>query len=325
MPTPAMHRLQRVLLTAAASACIVALAVYARWRHLQFHSVPEETLLTADRVTLPTRNIRGFLFVEARINDAGPFLFLVDTGAEMLLVNSHVATAAGLHTDLPVQVSSIEGHATGSRTKIHHLDCGGLTLCGLHAVVMPHGALDHFDHELGSKLDGVIGFPSFAAVVLEMDFAKHEISVVRQNAADLPDDRAIPFTGTRPVISLEIAGNTVDCIIDTGAAFTFALPSIDAEALSSAADPSDSIITTDVSGKKVNRECAHLAGDIRHGEIAWRNPPLFTSPAGAPPIIGVAAIASWRVAFDQRHKRFHVLDKYPVMEWDDETSATSFR
>jgi aspartyl protease family protein len=315
--------LRRLLRIAAVSASLAAVTAYALWSYLQFKPQPDQTLLTADRVPLPSREIRGFLFVEARIHGAGPFLFLVDTGAGMLLVNSHVATAAGLETDVPVQLTSSEGHATGARTKIRQLDCGGLTLRGLHAVVMPQGALDHFDHELGCKLDGVMGFPNFADVVLEMDFFKHQITVVRPHAAHLPDECAIPFTGTRPVVSLEIAGSPVDCLIDTGAAFPFGLPStLHPADLTCAADPSDNIITTDVSGKKLSRERSQLAGEIRHGRIVWRNPPVFTSSTGAQPILGVAAMASWCVAFDQRHQRFHVLDEVPVMEWDEDAASS---
>ncbi|MEO5959780.1 MAG: hypothetical protein ABIR80_11725, partial [Opitutaceae bacterium] len=41
---------------------------------------PQQTILAADRVELPTLKGAGPLSIEAKINGVGPFRFVVDTG-----------------------------------------------------------------------------------------------------------------------------------------------------------------------------------------------------------------------------------------------------
>src|SRR5689334_2270571 len=92
---------------------------------------PHQTTLTADKVNLPTKKEHGQLWIEARINGAGPFLLLVDTGCTVMLLPQRVADAAGLKVLPKWEMKAVNAAGVVSKEKaalIESFDCGGLQL-----------------------------------------------------------------------------------------------------------------------------------------------------------------------------------------------------
>ncbi len=123
--------------------------------------------LQTDRVhTLPLVERGGHVGVNVRIAERDWF-FLLDTGAQSILVDGPVLAAAGVAGSGALEVRG----ATRS---------GGLRLARLPSIELDGARLDDVvvsSLDLGAslggglKIDGILGYPFFAAALVEMDFA----------------------------------------------------------------------------------------------------------------------------------------------------------
>lgn len=126
-------------------------------------------VLATDRVhTVPLGERNGHVGVT--VHCAGrDWFFLLDTGAQSILVDSAVLKAAGVAGEGALEVRG----ATRS---------GGLTVATLPRLEIDGAALDDvvvssldISKSVGGGLhvDGILGYPFFASALVEMDFAKH--------------------------------------------------------------------------------------------------------------------------------------------------------
>jgi predicted aspartyl protease len=126
-------------------------------------------VLASDRVhVVPLIEREGHVGVNVRIAGRDWF-FLLDTGAQSILVDSAVLKAAGIAGQGAMEV---RGAARS----------GGLTTASLPRLEVDGAAMDDvivssidIGRNLGGglKIDGILGYPFFASAVVEMDFAKH--------------------------------------------------------------------------------------------------------------------------------------------------------
>jgi hypothetical protein len=125
--------------------------------------------LSADRVhTVPLIEREGHVGVTVRIANKDWF-FLLDTGAQSILVDSAVLKAAGIAGQGALEV---RGAARS----------GGLTVAVLPKLEVDGASMDDLvvssldiGRSLGGGLhiDGILGYPFLASAVVEMDFANH--------------------------------------------------------------------------------------------------------------------------------------------------------
>ncbi len=126
-------------------------------------------LLTNDRIhVVPLVEREGHVGVTVRIANKDWF-FILDTGAQSLLVDSAVLKAAGVDGQGAMEVRG----ATRS---------GGLTTAVLPRLEIDGAAMDDavvssmdIARNLGGglRIDGILGYPFFASAVVELDFVKH--------------------------------------------------------------------------------------------------------------------------------------------------------
>ncbi|GAC1543088.1 MAG: hypothetical protein NVS2B17_22410 [Candidatus Velthaea sp.] len=108
--------------------------------------------------------------VAARVGIAGrSLLFLVDTGAQSVLLDTSVAKALNF-----VEVGALEVRGVTRTGGLHvitipRVDIGSARLDDLVATSIDLQAMTH-----GTvRLDGILGYPFFASSLVEMDFAHH--------------------------------------------------------------------------------------------------------------------------------------------------------
>jgi len=170
-------------------------------------------LLATDRVhTVPLVEREGH--VGAMVQCAGrQWFFLLDTGAQSILVDTSVLKAAGI---APQGALEVRG-ATRS---------GGLGVAILPSLAIDGAALDNvvvssldLGRSVGGKLhfDGILGYPFFASALVEMDFSNHLLRfgppgsfTPRGTAMALDVDRELAET------SLRVNAVQAPFIIDTG-------------------------------------------------------------------------------------------------------------
>jgi hypothetical protein len=129
----------------------------------------EPRLLATDRVhTVPLIEREGHVGVT--VNAAGrDWLFLLDTGAQSILVDSSVLKAANVEGQgaLEVRGASRSGGlrvATLPRLAIDGANMDDVAVSSLDIAASLGGGL---------HIDGILGYPFFASAVVEMDFAHH--------------------------------------------------------------------------------------------------------------------------------------------------------
>jgi predicted aspartyl protease len=125
--------------------------------------------LATDRVhVVPLIEREGHVGVTVRIADKDWF-FLLDTGAQSILVDNAVLAAAGVTGQGAMEVRGAARSGGLSTATLPSIDLDG---AAMNDVVV--SSID-IAHNLGGglKIDGILGYPFFASAVVEMDFAKH--------------------------------------------------------------------------------------------------------------------------------------------------------
>lgn len=171
-------------------------------------------LLATDRVhTVPLVERGGHVGVTVRIANKDWF-FLLDTGAQSILVDSAVLKAAGVEGQgaMEVRGASRSGGLTAARLPRVEVDGAGMDDVVVSSLDLARNLGG------GLRLDGILGYPFFASAVVEMDFANHRLrfgppgSFVPQGThIDLDVDRELAETTLRVNDRLD-----APFIVDTG-------------------------------------------------------------------------------------------------------------
>lgn len=100
--------------------------------------------------------------------DGKPYTFLIDSGAQNVLLDSHVAKETGMREEGALEVRGA-GRSGGLHVgRLPRLDIGTAHLDDL--VVSSY---DLGPSLSGMRVDGILGYPFFASSVVELDFANH--------------------------------------------------------------------------------------------------------------------------------------------------------
>jgi hypothetical protein len=131
-------------------------------------ALPPPRVLAADGVhTVPLIERDGHVGVTVRIAGRDWF-FLLDTGAQSILVDTAVLKASGVDGEGAMEVRGA-GRSGGLVTAI-------LPKIEIDGVAMPDVVVSSLDigRSLagGAHIDGILGYPFFASAVVEMDFAR---------------------------------------------------------------------------------------------------------------------------------------------------------
>lgn len=140
--------------------------------------------------------------------------FILDTGAQSVLLDSSVAKAAGL-----TELGTLEVRGANRTGGLHvisvpRLDIGIAHLDDLVATSLDlHGAMGGV-----SRLDGILGFPFFASSLVELDFAHKTMRFGRPGSFQ-PRGQRIPLDVDRGLVEAMFRlDGTVDApfMVDTG-------------------------------------------------------------------------------------------------------------
>jgi hypothetical protein len=270
------------------------------------------TELAGNWVDLPTEQIHQKLLVEARIDGAGPFRLLVDSGTSALMLAMDVAEAAGLH---PVPSGSVVRDSfAGSRTQVmgaqvKRLESGGLRLEDIRADVVPSRSA------FGIPCDGILGMEAWEDVLLVVDFPRGQVSVARPDTIFYADRTAVRYSGMCPEVSLIIGGRRVRAVVDTGSSLALMIPKL--TGLPLLYPPIESTIGTVLGTERSER--SQLAGEARLGPILLRNPPirgLRDKTEITQGNVGVGVLSAWKVVFDARDHLIYFLGGSLERAWN---------
>ncbi len=261
-------------------------------------------------VEVPTQRAGEHVFVQAKMNGAGPYWFLLDSGSQIGVITEDLAREAGLKLKGYVAVvHEVGGTATNKMYEGAAFDLGGAIYKASSVAARPRETFRRMERLHGRRFDGVIGHGLFLCSVLELDYQKRILRLRRR----LPADSQMPplqlsSAQEGPILTTSVmlpGGKVVKgrFLIDTGS--------------NSAVDLIEDYVERQhlVFGQQVEGESTSLSGSLRIKQIVLDKfifgPFSFEKvPAGITPakftfdgIIGNRVLSKFTVVFDYDHSR----------------------
>jgi predicted aspartyl protease len=274
-------------------------------------TIPTATLDDSLEITgdeLPAE-LAGRMYIDARVNGAGPFRFLVDSGADRSAVGARLAARLHLPVEATVRLVGMAGTSEVGTVLVERLTLGNSTL---DQLVVP--ALS--ERHLGAA--GLIGIDALADQRLLLDFEASTVTVQdsRQPAPLISADEIVVTARRRKgqliITRASAMGIPIAAVIDTGSDITIGNSALRRRLLGGRrAERQVTLIS--VTGQTVIADVA-LVPEVRIGGVAMRNVPIAF--ADAPPFsrfglerqpavfLGTDLLRNFRrLALDFRHRR----------------------
>lgn len=132
---------------------------------------PEAGAETPDEIALDTGLDRALRMTgPVRVNERGPFKFVVDTGANRSVIAAELAAELGLPPAGPVNLHGINGVEQVQTALASRLEVGGLITRELRMPTLPRRRLG---------VDGLIGLDALDKRLVEMDFRRRRLRLTR--------------------------------------------------------------------------------------------------------------------------------------------------
>jgi predicted aspartyl protease len=217
--------------------------------------------------------------VPVTINGAGPYRFLVDTGAQATVVTARVTDALGL---VPSGRATLV--AMASRVLVDTIALDGLEFAGRRFNNLTTPLLR--DRDIGA--DGIIGLDSLQELRVVIDFRADAITV-----SDAPEGdrdgyeivvRARRKLGQMIITDALVEGVRTAVIIDTGSWHSIANLALERRLRSK---HSDTMVSTDVNGAQLESNVA-MVRDLRIGRLGLSNVLLGFTDSPAFEALGLA-------------------------------------
>jgi hypothetical protein len=273
------------------------------------HSAPAPSRIEVPQagVNLPMQDFGGRPVVQVRINDKGPYRFILDTGATITVVGEEIVK------DLSLAGAGVGAAPTGpgpapSIVTINDLRVGEAAIGGFMAAVMP---LASFFKDSSAPV-GVLSASTFAGCLVTFDYPGHRISI-KPGSLGAADSRTIfqyKDSDDLPMLPVRVAGHDTRIHLDTGSSFTLTLPRHLLAELPLKSQPQDSGVARLPSGT-VPVSVAAVDGAIEIGKYRLNIPQVRFAdmrPAGeiGPGNVGYAVLRGFVVTLDSKNRRIQL-------------------
>jgi predicted aspartyl protease len=173
-------------------------------------SIDETLEVTGEE--LAARELRSRLFIDVKVNQKGPYRFVVDTGADRSVIGSGLAAQLKLPAEAPVQLRGIIGNGQVQTVLIETLTLGGSTVETIVAPALP-------ERFLGAQ--GIVGIDALVDQRVRLDFDAKTVTIQDSRIPAPREDGEIVVTARRQRGQLILTQATVDgqrtyAVIDTG-------------------------------------------------------------------------------------------------------------
>ncbi len=276
--------------------------------------LPEKSVLRSARVVLPLDSDASRPSIQAKINGKGPFLFVLDTGAQGFIIHEDLAKELGL----PVVGKDTIGDPSNpdaiavDQVRIETVDIDQVSLSGVTAIswAPPAQMKSHM------KGRGVFGLNMLSPFLVTFDYPASKIVIENGSLSARDGENVVAWRAKDdglPTLKLSVADVTFDAHIDSGAPGKLTLPENAREKFSYVAEP---VVVGH--GRTVNSEFTvwrgTLDGKAKLGTFIVNNPELgFVSMLDSTGFanIGSAFLRDFVVTFDHKSSliRFKEKDK----------------
>jgi predicted aspartyl protease len=248
--------------------CPVALPVAAQMGTLDLrHDSPSRLARPTAEDYVPPSDLKVVadiyrrMTVPIRINESGPFGFVVDTGANQSVIARELADRLGLTEGAPAPLNGVAGIEVAPTTSAR-VEIGKRLLANQTLSILPRAGIGG---------DGMLGLDSIGEAALTIDFVKKDLRIDagRDNWRD-PDAIAVKATrrdGQLTLVKVFLSGRPLTAFIDSGAESTIGNMALRQLALT--INPKSAWTETTIissTGQTINAEMADLL-DLTVGNL----------------------------------------------------------
>lgn len=251
-------------------------------------------------VDVPFDVVDGRIYVEARVDGAGPFRFAVDTGASGIArADTRLVDALRLPREGRAGNSDGITTAQAETVRLRSLVLGALRRDAVVAIKRDYNARQSVD----AAFDGILARGFFADGLLRIDYPGRRLTFSRTRSL-LPDQPGA-LAYDRPFrIPVSIGDLQTEAHLDTGANVTLVLPQAIHDAMPDTAAVTQARLTLgngDVDGGRT-----WLRGPLRIGALSLSNVEARVSTRFPDVLVGAHALQGSVVMIDQRSQRVAV-------------------
>lgn len=244
-------------------------------------TIPPATIddnLDVEGDPLEAERRRSRLFIEAYVNDSGPWRFLVDSGADRSVVSTDLAAALALPPAGQAMLQSMAGRSLVSTVRVERLRIGESIATNLRVPALPAAFIG---------ADGLLGIDALAAQRILLDYQRRRVTVQPSDTAIVQRDDGdeIVVTARRRggqliITQVRADGLPLYAVIDSGSEVTLGNMAL-AERLFRRRQLTDpqKITMTSVTGDKLVADLGILP-ELRIGKLGLRDLPIAFADAG---------------------------------------------
>jgi len=218
---------------------------------------------------IDARKLRTRMTVEVKVNDTGPYRFVVDSGADSSVVGERLAAALKLKPGQPTMLNGITDTQLVNRVFVDELELGPTQFYNLEVPVLK-------ERDIGAE--GMLGLDALVEQRLMLDFEKRQISVddAATPAARMDGEivvRARLQRGQLILTQVKAGAVPVDAVVDTGSEITIGNSKLRDLLIGRGSRKFTKIGVVGVTGTEIELEVARV-DVLKLGSITLRNVPI---------------------------------------------------
>ena len=251
-------------------------------------------------VNIPFKVVDGRIYVDARVNGKGPFIFAIDTGASGIgRADASLTSALALPIKHRGETTDGVNSATVDMTSFESLEIDGLVRRDVEVITRDYNS--RMTPEMA--IAGIIGRDFFSDGTLIIDYPLKMLSFSRTAAVPAGDKSALPYD--RPFrVPVTIGGITVDGQLDTGANVEVVMPKSLFDKV--AGGPLETAGDATLTNSTLKTESSLVRGPFIIGNASLSNVNVRVSDRFPELMVGARALQNFRIMIDQRSKQVAV-------------------
>lgn len=237
--------------------------------------------------------------IEVMVNGKGPFLFLIDTGAQGM-ARADTSLVQKLNISVAGQTATSDGSAKQvkiSKVRFETLSIGSLQFRNVEALSRSYNAASYLPH-----LDGILGFDLFSDYLLTLDYPNKRVRIEREELPKPDGAQILKFEirDGNPYIDVNIGNMMVKAMVDSGNIRGIDLPASLVSKLPLASYPKLIGKGASVSGEVELRE-ARLQDTFSLGRNLFPEPTITFTDVYDEINIGSTILREFAITFDQKN------------------------
>jgi len=257
---------------------------------------------------LPIKIMNGMPYMEATINDKGPYLFGFDSGfGGELELDSSLAAQLGFKPSGQMEMGDPSGrnNVVLSTTKVGQLQLGKESFKNISAILRNRRAMPGME-----KVAGILGISLFKNNLITLDYINLKFTLTNGRLAAADNKTIFDYVtrgGGVPGISIKVGDHNITAYLDTrGMSSGFVLPESLIKKLSLAGEPKVVGRARTVSSEITINE-VKLNDKIMFGSYEYLMPDVSYPALSQDAVIGSKILQKFSITIDQKNKRLQLI------------------